>query len=460
MPVIDIKPITNLEFTDSYIKNENKTDKDVWEGIKNGSPYEDALRSVHDYATNPDKTEKHYYVSGINCDPNNSVTEFMRIQREWGKHGEGVVAHHGWQSFPKGYKISPQDAHDFCVDWLKRELGDRFQIVVTTHLDREHIHSHFIINAVSFADGRKFYGNQETLWKLRNASDEMCLQRGYPIIYNPKHYGRDQGLYRAELRGEKTWRDLVKKDIDLAISRNDSMASVYRDLEEMGYLLRFTTGTGKERKHPSISPPGLLHKDGSRVFIRLRSLGDPRYMPDGIQARVNTNIVNAVIHTVRPRRVYRRRPKKRYKQRLPASIRRYYRFLYQMGMMPRKPRGRSYYSSREFRKMVSDFDKKILYLRKYRLNSAHDVEIRMNDLASERKVLTSKKVSLYAKRKKGVQVEPELSNVRERLKEITKETKILDSIYSVVSVDWATQKNIRDKTSDPLTESKIKRKEI
>lgn len=459
MPVIDIKPITNLEFTDSYIKNENKTDKDVWEGIKNGSPYEDALKSVHDYATNPDKTEKSYYVTGINCDPNNSVTEFMRIQREWGKHGEGVVAHHGWQSFPSGYKISPQEAHDFCVDWLKRELGDRFQIVVTTHLDREHIHSHFIINAVSFADGRKFYGNQETLWKLRNASDEMCLQRGYPIIYNPKRYGRDQGLYRAELRGEKTWRDLVKKDIDLAISRNDSMTSFYRDLEDMGYLLRFTTDGGHERKHPSISPPGMVRKDGSRIYIRLKSLEDPLYMPEGIYKRINSNTANFIIHSARPRRIYRKRPKKRYRQRLPASIRRYYRFLYQMGMMPRKPRGRSYYSSREFRRQVADFDKKILYLRKHHLNSAHDVNARLNDLSSERKILTNRKVTLYAKRRKGADVEPELTEVRERLKEITKEKKIVENIYKVVSEDWAIKKKEIEKSANPL-HTTINRKEI
>ena len=162
------------------------------------------LRDVMDYATQDYKTERQHYVSGINCAPEIARDEMQMVKQQYGKEG-GIIAFHGYQSFAPG-EVTPEQAHEIGVELARRLWGDRFQIVVATHLDREHIHNHFVLNSVSFVDGKKYNDCKATYALMRQTSDRLCREHGLSVIENPEQ-GRtmSRDTWEAEQKGKPTW---------------------------------------------------------------------------------------------------------------------------------------------------------------------------------------------------------------------------------------------------------------
>ena len=115
------------------------------------------LKDVIDYARNSDKTEEEYFVTGINCEPQSAYEEMQDIKMYYNKNDK-ILAFHGYQSFARG-ETTPEIAHKIGVELAHEIWGDRFQVVVTTHLNTKCLHNHFVINSVSFKDGYKYYDN-------------------------------------------------------------------------------------------------------------------------------------------------------------------------------------------------------------------------------------------------------------------------------------------------------------
>ena len=137
------------------------------------------LENVMDYVMNQDKTEDDIsmarYVTGLNCDPDIAHMEMMAVKQRFGKLG-GTVAYHGYQSFAKG-EVTPAQAHAIGVKLAEQLWGDRHQVVVTTHLDKDsHLHSHFVVNTVSFVDGRKYHRSKKDYKKMQQISDDLCRE--------------------------------------------------------------------------------------------------------------------------------------------------------------------------------------------------------------------------------------------------------------------------------------------
>ena len=131
-----------------YIKNKDKTKNDCYEfGM-------DKFENV----ANADKTEKQFYVTGINCKVENAAKKMELVKIINGKTDK-ILAFHGEQSFKEG-EVTPELAHEIGVRLANEMWGDRFQVVVTTHLNTNHIHNHFVLNSVSFKDGKKYYSNR------------------------------------------------------------------------------------------------------------------------------------------------------------------------------------------------------------------------------------------------------------------------------------------------------------
>ena len=107
-----------------------------------------ALKNVMEYTANDIKTEQRKYVTGINCSEETAVSEFMNTKILWNKTG-GRQCYHGYQSFVAG-EVTPKEAHEIGVETARRMWGKRFQVIVTTHLNTENIHNHFVVNSVSF----------------------------------------------------------------------------------------------------------------------------------------------------------------------------------------------------------------------------------------------------------------------------------------------------------------------
>ena len=200
-------------------------------------PVRDSLKRVTDYAANPGKTEyadlknvisyaagnsktvsseeKAYLVTGVNCSADSACEQMSAVKEHFGKPS-GNVAYHAYQSFKPG-EISPEECHQIGLELAKKLWGDRYQVLVATHLDKEHLHNHFIINSVSFIDGKKFNDNKAAYRMLRETSDDLCRQYGLSVIEKPRGKTPRQ-LYFAEKRGEPTKYNLMRWAIYDAIS--------------------------------------------------------------------------------------------------------------------------------------------------------------------------------------------------------------------------------------------------
>ena len=106
-----------------------------------------AMVDVMEYATNKDKTEQRYFVTGVNCDPTTARDEMMIAKAQWNDESE-IVCYHGFQSFKHG-EVTPEQAHEVGVKLAQKMWGDRFQVIVATHLNTDCLHNHFVVNSVS-----------------------------------------------------------------------------------------------------------------------------------------------------------------------------------------------------------------------------------------------------------------------------------------------------------------------
>ena len=159
----------------NYAEEKSKT-----KNIELKSNYEiivDDLRDVINYAKNSNKTEKEYFVTGINCEPDSAYEEMQDTKKYYNKEDK-ILAYHAYQSFKAG-EVTPELAHKIGVQLANEMWGDRFQVIVTTHLNTNHIHNHLVLNSVSYTDGKKYYSNRANTGRLRHTSDEICREYGF-----------------------------------------------------------------------------------------------------------------------------------------------------------------------------------------------------------------------------------------------------------------------------------------
>lgn len=144
------------------------------------------MKCVLGYVSKEKKTvrEDRKFVTGINCDPAHAYDEMMLTKKVHRKTG-GRLYYHLVQSFPKGYDITPEKAHQIAVEFAEKAFG-QYECVVATHIDRGHIHSHIVFNSVSYDTGKKYHSNLDSVKKLMNLSDEICRKYGEPVLADPE----------------------------------------------------------------------------------------------------------------------------------------------------------------------------------------------------------------------------------------------------------------------------------
>ena len=241
-----------------YVENPEKTENpDFVETPDMSEQDTQGLTDVIAYAVNEEKTRRknksgegdsidneseiimQQYVSGINCTPTTARSEMMAVKKRYGKD-EGIMAFHGYQSFAPG-ECTPAMAHEIGVKLAEELWGERFQVLVATHLDKaHHLHNHFVVNSVSFADGRRYHRTNQDYRDMRNVSDKLCGEYRLSVIENPKagkakHYGE----WRAEQEGRPTYRGLIKADVDEAIEMARTEKQFFHYLKEKGYSFKF-----------------------------------------------------------------------------------------------------------------------------------------------------------------------------------------------------------------------------
>ena len=204
------------------------------------------------YCCRRDKTEygDRFLVSGVNCVAGCAYQEFLNTKRLYNKT-DGRMFYHLIQSFHPEENLTPQTAHEIALQLAEQFAG--FEVVVATHTDRDHIHSHLIINSVSSETGKKYHSDKDNIQHLRNASDDLCRAYGLSVLKpKPKKTSTMSSReYRAADKGQ-SWK------LRLAIAIDDAMELAYSRehfislMEAEGYQVRWTA----DRKYITYTTPG------------------------------------------------------------------------------------------------------------------------------------------------------------------------------------------------------------
>ena len=236
------------------------------------------------YILNPDKTEDLLYTNAVNCLPNAKDAYLMmktvyehfsshKFDELLPKQGKGrVKAIHYIQSFDPKDKISLELAHQIARTFARKAFGDNCQVVIATHVDKQHVHSHIIINAYGI-DGHKFNDNQTTLKQLREISDRVCLAFGIKPIDTERGASRgiDYNEWEHKRRGT-SWKQKIRLEIDGLILKVKNVDELLAELEMIGYTVR-------RGKYISVKA-----SDQQRA-VRLKTLGED-YTIESLASRI------------------------------------------------------------------------------------------------------------------------------------------------------------------------------
>ena len=208
----------------------------------------------------------------LNCSETDTLNEFelMRIAFNQDK---GVIAHHYYQSFQKDDNITPEQAHKIGIELAER-MFNNYQVVIATHIDRDHIHNHIIVNSCNIITGQKWHSNKRSLNEIRKESDKLCLQNGLGIIEKQSKYrGIDRTTYQLGIKGE-SWKVNLVRDLEQAISVCKSKNEFISFMTDKDYTVKYMN------RHITITKNG--EKKGIRVDTLAKQFG-MKYTKDNLE---------------------------------------------------------------------------------------------------------------------------------------------------------------------------------
>lgn len=239
------------------------------------------LNKALDYIMNPKKTDNTLLVDGFGCSPETAAWQFELVKRNNFKTG-GKLGFHVIQSFSPG-EVNYETAHRIGMELADKIFEGRFQYVCATHIDRGHVHNHIIVNSVSFKDGKKFYDQKKTMYKIREFSDELCRENGLSVITEPKEKGRSQYEHSLDKKG-KSWKSLLRQNIDKAILKTQSWDEFLLYMQQLKYEI-------KQGKYISFKA------EGQERFIRSKTLGTD-YTEERLRERISGARTNPTVSLI------------------------------------------------------------------------------------------------------------------------------------------------------------------
>lgn len=358
-----------------YVENPEKTVKPGLQDFFN----------VFSYTQNPAKTAGDQFVTAVNCQKDIALQQMILTKQHYGKE-DGYIAWHGYQSFKPG-EVTPEQCHALGVELARQMWGDRFQVIVTTHLDKEHLHNHFCINSVSFKDGGKYNFSKKELKRLRDTSDRLCREHGLSVVEHPRKAPSRQ-VWLDEQAGKPTRYNIYRADIQKAIDCNATGKQVVQHLRKMGYIV--DTG-GVNLK---IRLPQYPH------FTRLDTL-NPQWTNQGIERLIYDRDDLISSRSKPPRKpdipdwlrdAYQ--PKKR----TTKIYRLYLYYCYQLGILPK---GTTYHPvSPQLRadlRHLDDIDRQTRYLASHNIETVDELLADRTEKEMQLETLTAQRTKLQNK---------------------------------------------------------------
>ena len=399
-----------------YVQNDGKTD----------------LGNAVDYICNPVKAG---FQTAINCTLDKSFLQMQETKRRWDKHG-GILGYHIIHSYAPG-EVTPEQAHEAGVEFAWRLLGDKYEAVVCTHTDRDHLHCHIVFNSVSFMDGRKYRSDFKSYFHdLRGISNKVSRERGYSVI-EPDGKGASYAFLgkitrnlafdrwkaaHAEKRGGGTIRDLIRRDIDAALAGSLTYDTFLETLRRHGYSVK----RGPNVKHTAVRPPG-----GQR-FVRLDSLGDG-YTEADLMQRLNEQRhepgPTTPVFSAQKRYTVRRRPH-HYPPVKRGSFRALYLYyLYLLSPRKRKPQKIPFETRAEIRR-AKQYRQQFFLLQKYHIDTKPELDMLSDALSNEMQIIVDRRKELYALRREqpSEQLDADIDALTAQLRPLRRELRLCGKI--------------------------------
>lgn len=438
-----IIPITHrLDHCVNYVLNPDKTD----------------LSQVLDYIGNPGKNTLPGGVSvlqtAIHCQLESANAEMQATKSRWHKRG-GVLGYHLIHSYAPG-EVTPEQAHKLGVEFANRLLQDKYEAVVSTHLDHEHIHCHILFNSVSFTDGKKFRDNFKAYYgDIRGISNEISRENNLSVI-DPEGSGKSYAEWDAHKKGKATIRSLVREDIDAAIEASFTYQSFLAHLKKQGYEIK----AGSNVKHTALKPPG-----GTR-YIRLNSLGEG-YSEDEIKKRLAMIRTGAAVpaqieepskappqrYSVKNRSHSQQRPKPKGFRRLYV----YYLFFLGYRTLGRKRKTVPFAVRKEVTKLHR-YQKQFRFLQEYRIDDAGQLSMLGSALQADIDVMTDQRKELYRQKQQGQDVTAQIEAVNQAIRQRRQKLKLCEQIETDIPRIREQVRQSREPEQQPEKQTKQSKK--
>ena len=394
-----------------------------------------ALNAGIEYAVDSDKTEQPQFVTTLNC--SNAATAYAEMQEtksRFGKKG-GVVGYHFIQSFAPG-EVTPEQAHAIGVAFARRLFGERYEVVVGTHLDKVHLHNHVVVNSVSFVDGKKYHSSPGSYYfEVRSTSDTLCRENDLSVIV-PQGKGKHYAEWKAENTGKPTIRSIIRGDIDSIIGEAYTYETFLMILRRRGYVVQ----NNPNRKYVTVLPPG-----GKRA-IRLDSLGDG-YTEQDIRRRLTAQRAGgaqAVPNLPHKSKRYRIKGKHSAgpKRKITGFYALYLRYLYLLRGTHRKKHFRRVpFSVRQEVVQLERYERQFLYLWSNHITTAEELANRTGELEREIEAGVIQRKPLYQKRRRATdeeskarcsaEIDRQTASLREKRRELALCRRILADVPQI-----------------------------
>lgn len=439
-----------------YAENPEKTanpkfyaDRELTE--QDGQQLTDVIR----YAVNSEKTQEKGNEDGTPLHRFFTARdEMLAVKKRFGKK-DGTVAYHGYQSFAPG-EATPELAHEIGVKLATRLWGDRYQVIIATHLDKEnHLHNHFVVNTVSFADGIKYHRTKKDYHEMQTVSDELCREYGLSVIEHPQQgQGKQYGEWRAEQEQRPTWRGLIRTDIDEAIRQAMTERQFFDALRKKGYAV-------KVGKDISIRPPG------KERFVRLmRNFGED-YSIEQIRRRILSQTRAEKKPSEPTRQVIRIRLFGSLKtaRKLAGFRALYVHYCYLLGIFPKnrpqQSRKRMHFLLREDLLKLDAITAETRLLIGHRIDTAEQLFSYRDEAQDKIAALTAERKQLYKlQRTAAVKADPEKSaEIKDRISALSKELATLRKEVSLCDDIAERSGVIKEKIKAVREDEQIKGKE-
>lgn len=353
-----------LDHVLEYVSNEEKT-----------------IDKLGNYVSRDSATENQKYMTCINCSSNDPFTSMMNVKESFHDNSK-IIAYHAIQSFKPG-EVNADIVHEIGVETAEKLFGDRYQFVVCTHLDKEHLHNHIVINPISIVDGKRYHNSMKDIYKLREVSDELCKEYGLSIIDEPKGKGQSRNEYyqaRSYIRE-------IKQDMDGAVQRNYDFDSFIKDMNLEGYEFVKVEGM-----------LCILHPNFSKA-IPIALLGQ-KYSLDSIDKRIKKSAPTFVKLKITYKQKDANTLYQMYKEhKLNGFLKDVVKFQILIGILPNYA-AKKVKLSKEMRKECRKLDlitNATTFVAKNNIESFEELDSKINDLNNQLNELQNKRKQLYSK---------------------------------------------------------------